>query len=188
MQLRLGQTIPSLQTSDLHGHPLTLPDGASTVHLQFWRFAGCPICNMHLQGFVREIERVREAGIREIVVFHSPVEELLSFQGLFPFEVIADPEKKLYRLFGVETSLAAALHPATFVATLRGLQLKERPKMTFPPKGGPLGLPADFLFDPAGILLASKYGSHADDQWTLEEVLRLREFDSDSTPRREQTT
>ena len=36
-----------------------------------------------------------------------------------------------------------------------------------------LGLPADFLIAPDGRVLAAHYGSHADDQWSLDELLAL---------------
>ena len=39
------------------------------------------------------------------------------------------------------------------------------------PTGGHLGLPADFLIGPDGRVLASKHGRHANDQWTVDEVL-----------------
>ena len=41
------------------------------------------------------------------------------------------------------------------------------------PRGGRLGLPGDFLIAPDGRVLACKYGEHADDQWSVDEVLRL---------------
>ncbi|WP_373281708.1 hypothetical protein [Nocardia aobensis] len=39
------------------------------------------------------------------------------------------------------------------------------------PQGGRLGLPADFLIASDGSLAASHYGTHADDQWTVDDVL-----------------
>jgi hypothetical protein len=41
------------------------------------------------------------------------------------------------------------------------------------PTGGPLGLPADFLIAPDGSIKAAHYGRHADDQWTVDEMLAL---------------
>ena len=41
------------------------------------------------------------------------------------------------------------------------------------PGGGSLGLPADFLLAVDGQVLACKYGVHADDQWSVDEVLSL---------------
>ena len=39
------------------------------------------------------------------------------------------------------------------------------------PTGGPFGLPADFLIAPDGRVAAVKYGEHAYDQWTVDELL-----------------
>jgi uncharacterized protein with PIN domain len=46
---------------------VTVPDGNQTIHLQFRSFAGCPVCNLHLQSFVRRHEEIREVGVREVV-------------------------------------------------------------------------------------------------------------------------
>lgn len=35
-----------------------------------------------------------------------------------------------------------------------------------------LGLPADFLIDPDGTLVAAHSGSHADDQWCVDDLLK----------------
>jgi hypothetical protein len=39
--------------------------------------------------------------------------------------------------------------------------------------GGRLGLPADFLVAADGRIRARNYGVHADDQWSVEELLAL---------------
>jgi hypothetical protein len=39
------------------------------------------------------------------------------------------------------------------------------------PAGGQLGLPADFLLDPRGQLVAVKYGQYASDQWSVGQLL-----------------
>jgi hypothetical protein len=36
-----------------------------------------------------------------------------------------------------------------------------------------LGLPADFLIDPAGRVVALRYGRHANDQWSVDELVEL---------------
>lgn len=36
-----------------------------------------------------------------------------------------------------------------------------------------LGLPADFLIDPDGTVAATHYGHHADDQWSVDELLDI---------------
>ena len=39
--------------------------------------------------------------------------------------------------------------------------------------GGPLGLPGDFLIAPSGQIKALKYGTHAYDQWSVDELIAL---------------
>jgi hypothetical protein len=41
-----------------------------------------------------------------------------------------------------------------------------------------LGLPADFLIGSDGRVLAAKYGRHADDQWSVDELLDLAAADT----------
>jgi len=109
-----------------------------------------------------------------VVIFHSSNEELLPYQWQFPFAVIGDPKKELYRRFGVESSIAAVARPTTWQALLSGLQLKERPTLGGIPNGGLLGLPADFLISSEGIITALHYGKHANDQWTVDEMLAAK--------------
>lgn len=37
-----------------------------------------------------------------------------------------------------------------------------------------LGLPADFLIDADGMVVALRYGWHADDQWSVDELLDIQ--------------
>ncbi len=74
----------------------------------------------------------------------------------------------------------ALLHPRALAAAVRGVAhdlgpaLRGRqPWPSLRPAGGRLGLPADFLIGPDGTVLASKHGRHADDHWSVDEVLTL---------------
>lgn len=48
-----------------------------------------------------------------------------------------------------------------------------RPVPSLRPAGGRNGLPADLLVAPDGRVVASKYGTHVDDQWSVDELLEL---------------
>jgi peroxiredoxin len=160
------------------GAPVAVPDASRVTHLQFRRFAGCPICNLHLRSFVRRIGEIEAAGIAEVVVFHSTAEEMRRYENGLPFAVIGDPERKLYREFGVEAAPRALANVQAVLAILRtfplvtmDLLLTGRLSANLSPHGGRLGLPADFLIAPDGRVMAAKYGAHADDQWSVDEVL-----------------
>jgi hypothetical protein len=37
-------------------------------------------------------------------------------------------------------------------------------------------VPADFLINQTGTIVAVKYGAHADDQWSVDEVIELAKY------------
>lgn len=159
---------------------MRVPDPDALVHLQFRRFAGCPVCNLHLRSFAVRNADVLAAGVREAVVFHAPAAELRPHVEDLPFPVVADPGKKLYAEFGVESAKRALLDPRAWPAIAAGvlrsvwdIVVHRRPAPSLNPSGGRFGLPADFLIGPDGKVLGVKYGEHANDQWSVAELLEL---------------
>ena len=180
MVLHVNDSIAGRRITAVSGEPVTIPDSDRLVHLQFRRFAGCPVCNLHLRSFSRSHREIAAAGLREVIVFHSMADDLRRYITDLPFAIIADPDKRLYLEFGVESSPRALLDPRAWPSIVRGLVhslasiVRDRqsiPSLT--PHGGRLGLPADFLIASDGRVLACKYGEHADDQWSVEEVVTL---------------
>ncbi|WP_321857512.1 peroxiredoxin-like family protein [Paraburkholderia tropica] len=166
------QPFPPLRVRNIHGIEISVPDTDRWTHLQFRRFAGCPVCNLHLQSFVARHDELANRAINEVVVFHSSDEELLPYQGRFPFDVVSDPKKTLYHRYGVEASIWAVVDPRAWLASLKGNLRRDKPVLKGMPNGGILGLPADFLIAPDGNVVAAHYGQHADDQWSVDEVLQ----------------
>jgi peroxiredoxin len=172
--------VPARQLVTVTGERIRLPDQDRLVHLQFRRFAGCPVCNLHLRSFVARHGEVVAAGVREIVLFHTNTEDLRPHVADLPFAVVADPAKGLYHEFGVESAPRALLHPKAWPAIVRAIAaglpdvLRKRKPLPPPkPEGGRLGLPADFLIAPDGRVLASRHGNHVYDQWSVDELLNL---------------
>jgi hypothetical protein len=175
---RAPQRVAARTLTTISDRIVPLPASAQLIHLQFRRFAGCPVCNLHLRTFIRRNDELQRAAIQEVVIFCSSRDELRAYAGDLPFAIVADPERVLYAEFGVGTSPSALLDPRAWGAIVRGvarsaiafLRGRERlPPMR--PQQGSLGLPADFLVAPDGRVIASKYGRHADDQWSVDEVL-----------------
>lgn len=172
-RLSPGNTVTGREMTTIHGEPVDIPQ-AGLTHLQFRRYSGCPVCNLHLRSFSLRHESLLEAGIQEVVVFHSSVETMLQFQGELPFAVVADPERKLYEEFGVGSILPlAALDPRSFRAAFRALTRAESLKGATGKGEDHLGAPADFLVDASGVILAAKYGKRVDDHWSMDEVLGM---------------
>lgn len=157
-----------------------MPSPEGLIHLQLRRFAGCPICNLHLRSFVARREEIAAAGVTEVVAFHSTDKELLKYEADLPFLTVGDPSKKLYRDFGVEPSLKSVLNPRVWSTIPRAMAKAiwatirhGQPLVPLAPKGGNFGLPGDFLIAPDGRVVAAKYGEHAYDQWSVDELLSL---------------
>jgi peroxiredoxin len=171
-RIEVGDVLAAHQLSDIQDKLVRVPDPDRLVHLQFRRFAGCPICNLHMRSISGRHDEIVAAGVREVVVFHSSAEAMREFQADLPFTTIADPGKELYREFGVESSPKALLSPRAMLSAARGM--KGHPMRAAAGRGEDhMGLPADFLIGPGGQVLAAKYGRHADDQWSVDELLDL---------------
>lgn len=167
----IDERIEALSIETIQASRIAIPHSEQLTHLQFRRFAGCPMCNLHIRSFIQRHAEIAAQGISEVAVFHSTKESMLAHHANAPFALIADPKKSLYAQFGVEASLASVLHPRSWLPAMRGL-LKHGASL---PEHGesPLGLPADFLIGRDGRILACKYGEHAYDQWSVDELLKL---------------
>ncbi len=171
-----GDAIPKQKLISTFGQ-IIIPDPKHLVHLQLRRFAGCNICDLHLRSFVKRKDEILKSGIHEVVVFHSTFEEIHKYESEIPFDMVADPTKRLYSEFGVDSSVWSVFNlrvlaklPAFTLNAWRWV-IRHRSFGNINPTGGMLGFPADFLIASNGKVLAAKYGKNADDQWSVDELL-----------------
>jgi peroxiredoxin len=170
MKFKAGDFLPTTSLESVTGEPVQLPDRDRVVHLQFRRFVDCPICNTHIAEIRRRAREIEAAGVKEVIVFHSSAESIRSYQKDLPFVLVGDPKKILYRQFGVETSFRFNMSLKALGALARGLM---HGNFGLRSSGHALGLPADFLVTPSGQIQAVKYGTHAYDQWSVDELIAL---------------
>lgn len=181
----VGDVIPPRDLTTIGSDRVSVPSPDALTHLQFRRFASCPICNLHLRTTARRHDEIVAAGIREVAVFHSTAQAMMPHQGELPFAAVADPEQQLYAEFGVEFSMRAVLDPRAWTAPFKpyawSVAMRERRDPDgrwFSTRGDSmLGHPADFLIGSDGRVLAAKYGRHAADQWSVDELLALASDD-----------
>jgi peroxiredoxin len=165
------ELFPARELETLRSGRVRVPDPRRLVHLQLRRFAGCPICSLHLRSFARRHAELVSAGIVEVAVFHSSAKDLSRVHLDQPFAVVPDPKKELYAELGVGTSAAAMLHPKVWAAAARALGSGAGAHAAVGGGDGSLGLPGDFLIEPDGRIVACYRGKHADDQWSVDDVL-----------------
>lgn len=171
MTKKINDTIEPLTLTSIQDQNVTIPKPDKLIHLQFRRFAGCPVCNLHLQSFLSRADELTAHNIHEVVIFHASKTKMLEKVVDVPFDLIADPHKELYKAFGVQGTWKALLNGGTIKSALKGA--KQFGVATPEKLESEFIVPADFLISSEGRILASHYGTHANDQWSVDEVIKL---------------
>ena len=131
--------------------------------LVFLRYHGCPVCQMEMANFKREIALFKQKQARVFVFLQSSTTTLLPLlkEEDWPFDIVCDPEGKIFQLYAVGTgNLFQYLHPAGFVAafkaTCRGFIHKKF-------EGKETQLPAAFIIKPDKTVKYHYYGQNVSD-------------------------
>lgn len=176
MRLEVGQTAVPFTAETIDGRAVSLRQFAGKpVLLMFFRYASCPMCNLRLHDLAKEYAGLRNRGLAVLALFHSPARAIRAHAGgrQYPFPLVADPEFRLYRMYGVETSwprlLLSIVKPGFYVSFFRSLlhgfwggAAWQMAKM-----------PADFLVGPDGRLVAAHYGRDIGDHLTVAQLHAL---------------
>ena len=109
-RLSAGEAAPILRFAPVLGGEVRVTGAARPTHVQFRRFAGCPICHLHLREYQRRIHEIRR-HVQEVVFFHSGADELAGHSWDSGLAMVADPDKNHYRAFGVEEGARALADP-----------------------------------------------------------------------------
>ena len=131
-----------------------------------------------------------------VQVFKSPVAALAPLgrgDARLPFDVVADPERVVYRLYGIPGSLLSLRSLFTRRGLARALEARRaglRPRWIDALRDGVGGSPADFLIGPDGGILRAHYGAHFVDsvlpatalEWIREAQQSNRATASGATP------
>jgi peroxiredoxin len=161
MRLRLGSLAPDFVAESIGGRRVSLTQlRGRPVLLKFYRFATCPICNLHMHRFIQEHRMVSNAGLTTVVLYHSPADKLAEAQDYAtPFDLVPDGEKKIFRAYGVGRGLRGFVSPTVMREYLRALRTGYSPGLATS-DGGVTGNPADFLIDASGRVVFAHYGKH----------------------------
>jgi peroxiredoxin Q/BCP len=147
-------------------------DGSSYL-LSFFRFAGCPLCNMRVHELVKRFDEFGP-DFTVVAVFDSPLDNLVRHVAKHesPFPILADESNQYYRAYGVEHSIGGVVKgvilrmPALLKGMLRGY-------LPTTVKGSLTTMPADFLIDTAGVIQVAHYGADEGDHLPFEQVVEF---------------
>ena len=141
------------------------------VWLTFYRYATCPLCNLHISEIARRYPALQRAGVEVISVFDSRVPEFFQPGGLADvrFPMISDSNKKLYQLYQTRSSIWGLLRFSVLIQFIKALLRGFKQGAIL---GDPGQLPSSFLIDSNGVILDIRHGKTAVDYmpWLKVEV------------------
>lgn len=173
MRLKPGDKAVPFSTETIEGKKIALQSFAGKpLLLMFYRYASCPMCNLRLRDFAQHYPRLHKRGLEVVAFFHSPGSSIRRNAGKqnYPFPFVPDPQFKIYKDYGVETSwprfFLSMLLPGFYVDWIRS--------MRYGFWGGvdwQMGkMPADFLIGPDGYILQTHYGREIGDHLAVKDV------------------
>lgn len=176
MRIIEGRTAIDFNVMDLNNQNITLSDyKGKKVLVSFYRYASCPLCNLRISELIENNDILMEKDLCLIAFFQSPKESILRYVGQqsVPFPIIADPERIIYKKYGIETSLMGMIK-----VILKPIKLLEAMNKGFKPgkmEGSKSLLPADFLIDLDQKIVKAYYGKDIGDHLPIEDILKYLE-------------
>lgn len=151
-RITVGQEAPDFQAIDVHGKKikLSLVDN-HYILLVFFRYSGCPWCNLAIHRLTLEYPTLKENNCEVIAFVQSAKRDIESNiydrHVIRPdFSIIADHERRFYDMYGVNNSVLAAARTITklpiWIHSIRRQGYKQQSV-----DGNLFLVPASFLID-----------------------------------------
>ncbi|NJM94617.1 MAG: redoxin domain-containing protein [Cytophagales bacterium] len=109
MKLQVGQKAIDFDKETFDGQRVHLAAlQGKRILLSFFRNTACPFCNLRVHQLSKLHPELKAQGLEMVFFFESSNKTILrsSFHsGLSPISLIGDPDKEVYRAYGVESNL-----------------------------------------------------------------------------------
>lgn len=176
-RVKAGDKLPDFEydTPYVSGLRLSESLGGRPCALLFLRYYGCTICRLDLHMLEEQYGAVTSAGGQVKVVFQSDPTLLKEELGdkVLPFDIICDPEGRLYKRFGIrpakskfELGASAAVVKKIMAANKLGLAHGRY-------EGDELQLPACIVVMPDLTIKSVYYGKNAGDAPDAEKIASM---------------
>jgi peroxiredoxin len=168
MRISAPDKAPQVSLIDIDGKPVLIGTGRKLL-LSLFREASCPFCNFRVYELTHNYRGFSALGLDIVTVFSSDESDIRKFiaRQPRPFRMVADPDGRAHRAFGVDSSFWGKLKAMMLrmPAMLKGMRMVGlRGMMT-----GNL-MPADFLIDEQGRVVETFYGRDAGDHIPMERL------------------
>ncbi len=160
--------------NDIYGNPLKLSDfKGKKIVLSFYRNVSCPFCSRRIHAIMGNNLKLKNSGVQLVMMFESSNTKIASsvfHQGVSPWPLIGDPERSIYKKYGVEPSVLKVFN--TFLHSSLSKAKEETKSLKLPEdKDATMSLiPADFFIDENFKVVRAHYGKHLDDHVSLDDL------------------
>ncbi len=173
-KLKVNQIAPNFTATDVLGNRIQLKNYSNqAVFLSFLRNVDCIFCNWQIRKLIQFESQFRAQNVKVILFMQSKdeyVRELVESYTDFPFTVIADYDKSIYREYGIESSWMDYFKVLGLMHRLLA-PMKAGIKVKLFQRGEQHLMPAEFLLDEGLKIVKVKYGKHVADHFELESLL-----------------
>ena len=140
----------------------------------FLRYYGCRMCQLDMLDYAEQYEAIRAAGGQLLVVLQSDPAKLAAqiAQGELPFEIVCDPDQKLYREFDIRPASSKETMKNESTAA-KAARIAELGLVHGDYESEELQLPAAFVVDHDLNVTWAHYGRVISDTPTAEELAVL---------------
>jgi thioredoxin-dependent peroxiredoxin len=176
MKLEKDVTAPVFKLTDIYDRVIDLESYRDKkVFIGFFRHAGCPFCNLRVHALTKVHKDLQAKGLEMIFFFESKGPVLLRsmfHKEVSPIPLIADPEKKMYDAYGLESSgyKSAVSHITTFVQTAFRASAAGVPMHMMAGGESIKTMPAEFLIDKGLIVKEVHYSERLNDRMNLDKL------------------
>jgi peroxiredoxin len=139
----------------------------------FFRFAGCPFCNVHVHLLMERHAELERAGVRVIGVFGSSIDAIRErvAQQAPPFALLADPDDAAHAAWGATHDSTLGIMDPRNVKVLPSLWSVRSTTSLGRTDGKLVRMPADFVLDEHLRVIVAHYGHYPADHLTIEDVI-----------------
>ncbi|MHA1953373.1 MAG: redoxin domain-containing protein [Candidatus Heimdallarchaeaceae archaeon] len=169
MKLKAGEKAKDFSLMDISGNIISLSNySKKKLMLSFYRYASCPLCNLRVQQLIQISKELETKGLILLAFFQSPKESIERYVGKQepPFPIIPDPERKIYKKYGINHSWIGYLRGGVSLTMLKALW---KGFMVGKMEGKKNLLPADFLIENL-IVKKAYYGKTISDHLPIDEI------------------
>lgn len=177
-KLEIGQIMPDFEyeTPFSAGHTLSETAAkAPKTALVFLRYWGCPLCQYDIHLLAQAHADICAGGGQLFVVLQSDpkaLAEKLGSKEALPFDIICDPEQKLYQQFAIEPA-ASMMKMADLKMVGRILKATKLGIKHGDYEGNEQQLPAAFVVDGERKVLYAHYAATVSDMPDAAELAKI---------------